>query len=174
MATIIKGYPKAPFSIVATLLLSLDCSILLLKCTLKVNRKMWLEFELTDFEPTVQHFNSNKVGDCSQGLPKSSLFYKLLHWGIGEDTTPFPGLLHFTLETYLIMLSVKQGGIKHSFWVFGRTQPEIEPRSPGPLANTLPLSQWWLECSLIVWETWVQSQVESYQRLKKWYLMPSC
>ena len=23
-------------------------------------------------------------------------------------------------------------------------------------------------------ETWVQSQVESYQRLKKWYLMPSC
>ena len=23
-------------------------------------------------------------------------------------------------------------------------------------------------------ETWVQSQVESYQRLKKWYLMPPC
>ena len=23
-------------------------------------------------------------------------------------------------------------------------------------------------------ETWVQSQVESYQRLKKWYLMPLC
>ena len=27
-------------------------------------------------------------------------------------TTPFPGLLHFTLNTYLTMLSVKQGGIK--------------------------------------------------------------
>ena len=26
----------------------------------------------------------------------------------------------------------------------------------------------------MVWETWVQSQVESYQRLKKWYLMPPC
>ena len=26
----------------------------------------------------------------------------------------------------------------------------------------------------MVWETGVQSQVESYQRLKKWYLMPSC
>ena len=24
----------------------------------------------------------------------------------------------------------------------------------------------------MAWETWVQSQVESYQRLKKWYLMP--
>ena len=31
-----------------------------------------------------------------------------------------------------------------------------------------------LECSPIALETWVQSQVESYQRLKKWYLMPPC
>ena len=28
-----------------------------------------------------------------------------------------------------------------------------------------------LECSLMSRETWVQSQVESYQRLKKWYLI---
>ena len=28
--------------------------------------------------------------------------------------------------------------------------------------------------SPMVRETWVQSQVESYQRLKKWYLMPPC
>ena len=27
---------------------------------------------------------------------------------------------------------------------------------------------------LMAWETWVQSQVESYQRLIKWYLMPPC
>ena len=26
----------------------------------------------------------------------------------------------------------------------------------------------------MAWETWVQSQVKSYQRLKKWYLMPLC
>ena len=26
----------------------------------------------------------------------------------------------------------------------------------------------------MVQETWVESQVESYQRLKKWYLMPPC
>ena len=30
--------------------------------------------------------------------------------------TPFPWLLHFTLNTYLIMLSVKQGGIKYHFY----------------------------------------------------------
>ena len=35
------------------------------------------------------------------------------------------------------MLSVKQGGIKYHFWVFDMTLTEIEPRSPGPLANTL-------------------------------------
>ena len=33
---------------------------------------------------------------------------------------------------------------------------------------------WWLECSPMAPETWVQSQDESYQRLKKWYLMPPC
>ena len=26
----------------------------------------------------------------------------------------------------------------------------------------------------MAWETWVQSQVTSYQRLPKWYLMPPC
>ena len=35
------------------------------------------------------------------------------------------------------MLSVKQGGIKYHFWVFGMTWPGIEPRSPGPFANIL-------------------------------------
>ena len=35
--------------------------------------------------------------------------------GVGEGATPFPGLLHFTLDTYLIFLSVKQGGIKYHF-----------------------------------------------------------
>ena len=33
------------------------------------------------------------------------------------------------------MLSVKQGGIKYNF--LSMTQPGIEPRSPGPLTNTL-------------------------------------
>ena len=30
------------------------------------------------------------------------------------------------------------------------------------------------EYSPMAWETWVQSQVESYRRLKKWHLMPPC
>ena len=39
---------------------------------------------------------------------------------------------------YLILLSVKKGGIKYHFESFGMARPGIEPRSPGPLANTLP------------------------------------
>ena len=33
--------------------------------------------------------------------------------GLGKGGTPFPGLLHFTLDLYLIMPSIKQGGIKY-------------------------------------------------------------
>ena len=85
------------------------------------------------------------------------------------------------------MLSVKQGGIRIIFGVIVMIPPEIEPRSPGPLVNTLtimpmrlilclhtvicPLTKR-LECSPIAREIGVQSQVESYQRLKIWYLMP--
>ena len=57
----------------------------------------------------------SKVGDHSRGWPEGSLFDSLLHQGVGEGATPFPGLLHFTLDPYLIMLSVKQGGIKYHF-----------------------------------------------------------
>ena len=32
----------------------------------------------------------------------------------------------------------------------------------------------WVECPPVVWETRVQSQIASYQRLKKWYLIPPC
>ena len=38
-----------------------------------------------------------------------------LHRGVGEGSTPFPGLLHFILDPYLIMQSVFQGGIKYHF-----------------------------------------------------------
>ena len=47
------------------------------------------------------------------------------------NTTPFPGFIHFTLDPYIIMLSVRH----YHFWVFGMTRPGIEPRSPGLLAK---------------------------------------
>ena len=37
---------------------------------------------------------------------------------IGEGATPFSGLPHFTLDTYLIILGVKQGGIQYHFLSF--------------------------------------------------------
>ena len=58
----------------------------------------------------------SKVGDLCRGCPKGSFFDSYYTTdGVGEGVTPFPGLLHFTLNTYLILLSVKQGGIKYHF-----------------------------------------------------------
>ena len=45
-------------------------------------------------------------------------FQKILHQDVGEEATPFPVLPHFTLDIHLIMLRVKQGGIKHHFLSF--------------------------------------------------------
>ena len=39
--------------------------------------------------------------------------------------------------------------------------------------RTVPFFSW-VECSLMVRETEVHSQVKSYQRLKKWYLISPC
>ena len=65
-------------------------------------------------------------------------FQWLLHHGVDEGATPFPGLLHFTLDPYFIMYIVlRKVELSTIFWVFGMTQPGIEPWSPEPLANTL-------------------------------------
>ena len=52
----------------------------------------------------------SKVGDRSRGRPEGSLLR-----GVGVGDTPFPGLLHFTLDTYLNLLSVKKGDINYHF-----------------------------------------------------------
>ena len=62
-------------------------------------------------------------------------FQLLQHRDVGEGATPFPGLLHFTFDSYLMCF--KKGSIKYHFCVFGMTRPGIELRSPGQLANTL-------------------------------------
>ena len=49
----------------------------------------------------------SKVGDRSRGWPEGSLF--------DSYYTHFAELLHFTNDPYLIMLSVKQGGIQYHF-----------------------------------------------------------
>ena len=46
----------------------------------------------------------------------------------------YPRIAPLTLDTYLILLSVKHGGIEYHFWVFGRIRSGIELRSTGPLA----------------------------------------
>ena len=50
---------------------------------------------------------------------EGSLFNSYYTEVYGKGATPFPGLLHYTLDTYPILLCVKQGGIKYhlkNFW----------------------------------------------------------
>ena len=50
------------------------------------------------------------------------------------------------------MLSVKQGGIKYHFWVFGMIRLGIKPRSRRPLANTLLMARLISNDMLIIYQ----------------------
>ena len=66
-------------------------------------------------EKSTTSAQSCKVGDCSGGWTKVSLFDSWLHQGVRKSATPFPGMLHFTHDPYFTLLIVKQGGIKYHF-----------------------------------------------------------
>ena len=81
--------------------------------------KNWWDGQLNHFYKNFSRKRRKFLGAVSRRpesrVPEGSLFDCLLHQCVGEGATPFPGLLHFTLDPYLIMLSVKQGGIKYHF-----------------------------------------------------------
>ena len=63
----------------------------------------------------VLHKNEvSKGSDLSRGRLEGSLFISYYR-SVGKSATSFLGLLHFTLDPYLIILSVKQRGIKYHF-----------------------------------------------------------
>ena len=79
--------------------------------------------------------------DCN-----SKVKVKLATWVKGDQKAPFSIAtklrcrggcysIPWTAPLYPLMLKVKQGSI--IFWVYGTTQPGIEPWSPGSLVNTL-------------------------------------
>ena len=59
----------------------------------------------------------SNVDDASRGWPEGFLFNSY-YTVVGEGATPFPELLHFALDAYLIMLSF--------FKVIGMIWPGIE------------------------------------------------
>ena len=82
-----------------------------------------------------------------RALPSDYLLYVLggqTMTNIGSHCTRLLACSRGQLDTYLIMLSIKQGGIKYHLWDFDLTQPGIEPPSPRPLVNTgtmMPIGQ---------------------------------
>ena len=60
-----------------------------------------------------------------------------------EECYAFPGLLHFTLDPYFIMLNVKH------FLSLWYDLTWVEPPSPGPLANTLLIRSISKTCEIV-------------------------
>ena len=102
------------------------------------------------------------AGDRSRGRPDGLIFDSYY-------TKVLRRVLLLSLDCSTLplipMLSVMQGGIKYHFWVFCMTRPGIEPRCPGPLANTLSCQclelsiffinyqpEFFMLCKLIVYE----------------------
>ena len=94
-------------------------------------------YKFTNIFIIISYLKVSKVGDLSRGWPKGSLFDSYYTKMLGGGATPFPGLLHFTLDHYLVMLSVKQGGIKTDFLSLWYDSTWDLTQSPTPLAKTL-------------------------------------
>ena len=65
-----------------------------------------------------KEYDNNVKKQPLSWVARSLPFRYLLHKGVGEGAIPFPWLLHFTLDPYLILRSVKQGAIKYHFLSF--------------------------------------------------------
>ena len=57
------------------------------------------------------------------------------------ESYSFPWIPPLILDRYLIMLSVKQGGIKYHFLSLWYNSTWNQTSVSGPLANTLPIGQ---------------------------------
>ena len=68
-------------------------------------------------------YSNTIVGNRSWRRPKC----------VEKGATLFPRLFYFTLDLYLIMLTIKKEASSTIFWVFGMTWPGIEP----PLSRTI-------------------------------------
>ena len=146
MLTLSRVTWRLPFQYLLHHILFYTICLLFVSCRLR--RSLWGG---TDRAESNFRFCQTRVGcgPASEPTLKNALYRTCLavgrrtnkHRGLGKGTTLFPGFLHFTLDPYLIMLSVKQGGIKYHFWVLGMTLPGIETRSRVTLANTLTLMQ---------------------------------
>ena len=66
---------------------------------------------------THTHTHTHKLADCCQGQPEGSLSIATTS-RCSRGCYSFLWIAPLTLDTYLIMLSVKQGGIKYHFFEF--------------------------------------------------------
>ena len=81
--------------------------------------------------------SKNKVGGRSRGWPEGSLFDSYNIEVYGRALLLFLGCSTLPLKRTLYCWVLSKEVSSTIFKIFGMTRPEIELRSPGPLANTM-------------------------------------
>ena len=105
---------------------------------------------------TIPHADWFRVADMATSKASHSIPYGVvLSW---QSSATFISCYSKELNALNAQVSTRKS---LPWWKVG-----YHPKT-GPLAL-------WVKCSPMVRDTGVQSQVESYQRLKKWYLMLPC
>ena len=119
--------------------------------------------------PPCRGKGKRKVGDRSRGWPEGSIFnsYYIEVSGrallLSLDCSALP--LIRTLYCWVLSKEVSSTILK----VFGMSWPGIEPKSPGPLANTLPTSQWEVQSVYSTAPTdWAKHLIGSYLWVKEY------
>ena len=69
---------------------------------------------ITSLNELIFFAHCKKLVTLVKGYSKAP-FWIATTQGVGEGATPFPGFLHFTIDSCLILLSVNQGGTKYHF-----------------------------------------------------------
>ena len=92
-------------------------------------------------------------------LPYLHLFTWVAVLGKKQQMNGFESQKHTHIYMYLIYINIIKQNLTNEFIIY------IYIYITGSLA-------WSVECSPMVRETWVQSQVASYQKFLKWYLIP--
>ena len=111
--TIHRRYPKQRYLLKLARYLPSDCDCLAHKLLVELNNYQYsIKFLIAYNCKLYEKLNSVTVfeGDSKTHLSIATTTM------CREGTTPFPRLLHFTLDTYLIMLRVKERGIKYYFF----------------------------------------------------------
>ena len=149
-------------------------------------RSKYLSFFSPSFSFTLRSTITAK--STIQQITPLEFFTPVFHWGLSNSKSSqvsrtllnIPASFNNAVIWLVLIIPLISSSSSFFSWSFGTVQKHFQIFGKFQvfiiiviIFIAVSLAQW-LVCSPMAWETRVQSQVKSYQRLKKWYLMPPC